>query len=74
MPEERCKRWVRFSEVSFGIAPVEELPGLRHDLLEFEPFLAVRQHDVGCVQGYDFDPEVPEGTKVMPAPYACTPD
>ena len=53
---------------------MEELPGLRHDLLEFEPFLAVRQHDVGCVQGYDFDPEVPEGTKVMPVPYACTPD
>ena len=43
------ERWVRFSGVSFGVAPVGCWPELRRLLLEVEHCLAARQHDVGFV-------------------------
>ena len=67
-------RWVRFSGVTFGVAPVEEWPALRRSLLEFEQRLAAHQHDVGLVQEFPFDPAVPRGTRVSPKPYVYEPE
>ena len=36
--------------------------------------LAVRQHDVGLVADYPFDPCVPEDTFVIPQPYPYEPE
>lgn len=41
--EKKQERWARFAGTTFGIAPVEEWPQLRRDLLEFEGRLACHQ-------------------------------
>lgn len=68
------ERWVRFSGVSFGVAPAECWPELRRSLLEVEHCLAARQHDVGFVGQYPFDPAVPAGVRVMPRAFPHDPD
>ena len=73
--EQKLKvRWVLFHDVKFGIVPPEVWPELRRSLLEFEPMLAARQHDVGLVADYPFDPCVPEDTCVIPQPYPYEPE
>ena len=75
LPEQRLKeRWVNFHYVKFGIAPPEVWLELRRSLLEFEPMLAVRQHELGLVADYPFDPCVPEDTCVIPQPYPYEPE
>ena len=38
--EQKKKHYVRFAGLEFGVAPPKVWPALRHELLEFEPFLA----------------------------------
>ena len=68
------EQWVQFSGVSFGVAPADHWPELQHSLLEVEHCLAVRQHDVGYVGEYPFDPAVPTGVRVMPCAFPHDPD
>ena len=60
---------MRFSEVRFGIAPVERWPGLRRELLKVEYALAAHQHNVGYVGEYPFDPTVLLGVGVLLHPF-----
>ena len=57
-----------------GIAPTKAWPELRQSLLEFEGHLAARQHDVGYVSNFPFDPAVPRGTRVLPKLYVYEPE
>ena len=63
-----------FHDVTFVIAPPEVWPELRRSLLELEPMLAVRQHDVELVADYPFDPCILEDTCVIPQPYPYEPE
>ena len=72
--ERLHERYVRFQGVSFGMAPPQTWPALRRSLFEFEGHLAVRQHDVGLVSQFPYDPRVPEGTRMIPQPYAYEPE
>lgn len=52
--DEARHRYARFQGVDFGVAPREEWPRLRRDLLPFEEHLASQQHDVGLVKEFPF--------------------
>ena len=65
---------MHFHGVKFGVASPEVWPELCRSLLEFKPMLAPRQHDVGLVADYSFDPCVPEDTFVIPQPYPYEPE
>ena len=64
---------MRFHGVKFEVAPPGVWPELHRSLLQFEPMLVVRQHDVGLVADYPFDSCVPEDTFVIPQPYPYEP-
>ena len=67
-------RWVHFSGVAFGVAPVEEWPALLSSLLEFKQRLAAHYHNVGLVHEFPFDPAMPQGMRVSPKPYVYEPE
>lgn len=61
--EAASHRWVRFQGVDFGLAPRDEWPRLRRELLPYEASFASCQHDVGLVEEFPF--------KVYPKPGRC---
>ena len=66
--------WVRFLDVSFGVALAECWPELRRSLLEVEHCLAAGQHNVSYVGQYLFNPAVLTSAKVLPRPFPYDPD
>ena len=66
LTEEGLKeRYVRFEGVTFGVAPESTWPQLRRDLLEFEEYLACRQHDIGVVPEFPFSMTLAPGASVQ---------
>lgn len=68
------RRYARFEGSEFGIAPTEEWPGLRRELLEFEHMFAHHQGAVGLAGDYPYDPGVKPGTRVFQRPTPLAPD
>ena len=64
MPQHRCKCWVRFKAIDFEMVPVDVWPKLRQDLLEFEISIACHQHDIGMVNDFWFDIDMPSHVRV----------
>jgi hypothetical protein len=67
------KRYVRFEGLDLGVVPPEAWPKLRRDLLEFEPYLAAEQHDVGLVSEFPFRLEPRKDTQVHQKPTPLPP-
>lgn len=65
---------MRFSGVTFGVAPPEEWPRLRRDLLRFESHLACRQHDVGLVADFPLSIAMPPNVSFHHKPTPLPPD
>ena len=50
------------------MAPVDVWPKLRQDLLEFEMSIACHQHDIGMVNNFWFDIDMPSHVRVHHRP------
>jgi hypothetical protein len=72
--DQAAHRYVRFEGVTFGVAPPEAHRKLRRDLLEFEPFLASEQHDVGLVPEFPFTLKLKREGEVHQKPTPLPPD
>ena len=68
MPQHRREHWVRFKAIDFEMAPVDVWPKLRQDLLEFEMSFACHQHDIGMVNDFWFDIDMPSHVRVHHQP------
>ena len=72
MPLIRCVRksakvaWSPVYGTTFGVAPLEHWPHMRHDLLEFESALACQQTDIRLVSNYPFKIQLKENVPIMP--------
>lgn len=68
------ERYIKFKDVTFGVAPPETWPSLYHDLLEFEAMIAGSQSSIGRSKSFTFHIDLMDHSEFFHRPIPYKPD